>query len=408
MKNKVNRLFTVVVAVTMLATCDARREKLDFLTENIDHAAAQYKRLLGALARKGNVLFPYTGQKEGKVECARVGRDWTVGFFPGSLWYLYELTGELLWKQKAEQYTQLLEPEQYDTAHHDVGFIIGCSYLNGLRLADKKEYMPAVIRAARSLSVRFRPEVGVIQSWPTDGDYRHWQEYTCPVVIGSMMNLEILFEATRLSGDSTYYNIAISHADRTLKNHIRKDGSTYQVVDYDLCTGNVCRRGTGQGYEDESSWSRGQAWAIYGYTMCYRYTRDVCYLHQVERLYDYVFTNPKLPDDLVPYWDFDALNIPNEPRDASAAAIMASALYEFYTLTRNDLYRVTADRLLETLSLPAYRADIGKNHCFLLKHSVGSYPHGWAIDKPLVYADYYFLEALKRRRDVENVGKKRG
>ena len=272
------------------------------------------------------------------------------------------------------------------------------------RQGGKEEYKPVIVQAAKSLSTRFRPEAGIIQSWNADKGRPLQMRWKCPVIIDNMMNLELLFEATRLSGDSTYYNIALSHIDKTLNNHFREDGSTYHVVDYDPQTGKVLNRCTAQGYSDESAWARGQAWAIYGYTMAYRYTRMPEYLKQADKVYEFIFTHLNLPTDLVPYWDFDALNIPNEPRDASAAAVIASALYELSYYSDNREYKNTADKIMESLSSPAYRAGIGENHYFLLKHSVGSCPYHVEVDVPLNYADYYYLEALKRKRDMEANG----
>ena len=186
-----------------------------------------------------------------------------------------------------------------------------------------------------------------------------------------------------------------------MKNHFRENGSSYHVVDYNPQTGDVLNRCTAQGYSDESAWARGQAWAIYGYTMCYRYTRQLEYLNQAKKIYEFIFTNLNLPDDLVPYWDYDALNIPNEPRDVSAAAITASALYELSVFSNNEEYKNTADKIMEVLSSPDYQAEIGENHYFLLMHSVGSYPDHVEIDVPLNYADYYYLEALKRKGDLD-------
>ena len=216
-----------------------------------------------------------------------------------------------------------------------------------------------------------------------------------------MMNLELMFKATELSGDSTFHRIAVSHADRTLAEHFREDCSCYHVVDYDLTTGDVRRRCTAQGYADESAWARGQAWAVYGFTVCYRVTGDRKYLDHAERVADFMLHDAAMPEDMVPYWDYDAPNIPDEPRDASSAAVLASALYEMYTYTDDEAYKRDADRILESLSTPAFRAPVGENGGFLLMHSVGSIPHGSSIDVPLNYADYYFLEALLRKERVE-------
>lgn len=278
--------------------------------------------------------------------------------------------------------------------------MIGSSYLNGYLLG-KKEYKNVIVQTAKALSTRFRPTAGVIQSWNVDRGWQSQRGWECPVIIDNMMNLELLFEATTLSGDSTFYNIAVAHANTTLKNHFRKDNSCCHVVDYDLSNGEVRKKQTAQGYADESVWARGQAWAIYGYTVCYRYTHDTRYLEQAQKVYNFIFNNPKLPSDLIPYWDYDAPNIPNEPRDASAAAVTASALYELSTYLSDKKYKETADKIVENLSTPAYRAEIGTNGNFILMHSVGSIPHGQEIDVPLNYADYYFLECLLRKSRLE-------
>ena len=217
-----------------------------------------------------------------------------------------------------------------------------------------------------------------------------------------MMNLELLFKATEFSGDSTYAKIAISHADKTMENHFRPDYSCYHVVDYDPETGEVLHRCTAQGYADESAWARGQAWALYGYTTAYRFTGYDRYLRQAENVAGFIFNDPNMPEDLVPYWDFDAPDIPDTYRDVSSAAIIASALYELGYLTGNTSYFEKADRIIASLSTPAYRAAQGTNGGFILMHSVGSIPHGSSIDVPLNYADYYFLEALIRKRNIGN------
>lgn len=328
--------------------------------------------------------------------------DWTEGFFPGTCWYMFEYTKDNRWESAAGLLQALCEKDKYLTSAHDLGFMFNSSYGNGFRLTGNADYKEVLLTAAHSLSQRFNPVVGCIQSWDVNNDswqsYKGWQY---PVIIDNMMNLELLFEASKLSGDSTYYNIAVKHADTTMKNHFRDDNSCYHVVDYDPVTGEVRKRQTAQGYADESAWARGQAWAIYGYTMCYRYTHDQKYLDMAEKIYNFIFNNPNLPEDLVPYWDFDAPNIPNEPRDASAAACTASALYELSTYIPGKNYKETADKIMESLGSPAYRAEVGTNGNFILMHSVGSIPHGAEIDVPLNYADYYFLEGIMRKRDLE-------
>lgn len=401
MENNILTRTCIGLFLFSVVACGGVKGQKDFLTANIEHAAVQYGLQINTLEKNDRILIPRTVNARGDMVYAHRGWDWTLGFFPGSLWYLYNLTGDEYWKQKAEKYTEYLHKEQYNTSHHDIGFIINCSYLNGMRMGGKEEYKSVVMQAAKSLSTRFRPNAGIIQSWNANKGRPLKMGWKCPVIIDNLMNLELLFETTRISGDSTYYNIAVSHADKTLRNHFREDGSSYHVVDYNQETGEVLKRCTAQGYSDESAWARGQAWAIYGYTMCYRYTHRSAYLNQAKKVYEFIFTNSNLPEDLIPYWDFDALNIPNEMRDASAAAITASALYELSAFSNNKEYKETADKIMKTLSSSAYRAEIGKNYYFLLMHSVGSFPDCAEIDVPLCYADYYYLEALRRKRDLE-------
>ncbi|NDV82534.1 glycoside hydrolase family 88 protein [Bacteroides sp. 51] len=389
------------VSSLLLFSCNNGAATKDSLIEdNIVNAVNQYTIQTNLIEQSGRVLNPRTIREDGSIVYIPID-DWTSGFFPGSMWLLHELTNDSKWQPLAEKYTEDLDSVKYLKWHHDIGFMIGCSYLNGYRLADKKEYKEVIIEAAHSFSSRFRPNAGVTQSWDADKGWQAERGWKCPVIIDNMMNLELLFEGTRLSGDSTFYQIAVKHADTTMKYAFRTDNSCYHVVDYDPETGEVRKKQTAQGYADESAWARGQAWALYGYTLCYRYTGDVKYLEQARKIYQFIFTHPNLPADLIPYWDYNAPNIPNEPRDVSAATCTASALYEMHTYLPKEGYKDTADKILKNLSTPAYRAKVGENGNFILMHSVGSIPHGAEIDVPLNYADYYFLEGLIRKRDLE-------
>ncbi len=325
--------------------------------------------------------------------------EWTSGFYPSSLWYIYGISKDEKWKERAIRYTEKLDTIQYWEGNHDVGFMIGCSYGNGLKYMKSKSYEKVIVQTAKSLSARFRPKAGVLQSWEAN---KRWQ---CPVIIDNMMNLELLFEATKISGDSTFYDIAVTHANTTMKNHFRADNSSFHVLDYDKETGEVLQRNTAQGYADASAWSRGQSWGLYGYTVMFRETGNKIYLEQAQKIADFIMNHPNLPDDKIPYWDYDAPITPDTKRDASAAAIAASALYElstFSTDTKKAAYQSLADKMLATLSSDNYLAEVGTNEGLLLKHSVGSIPHNSEIDVPLNYADYYFIEALMRK---ENMGK---
>jgi len=339
-------------------------------------------------------VFPRS-QQDGELKIVS-SRDWTSGFFPGILWYLYEYTGDQKWKAQAQYFTTSLEREKTNGTTHDMGFKIWCSFGNGLRLSPDEHYKEVIIQSARTLSTRFNPVAGVIRSWDMSKD--KWDD---PVIIDNMMNLELLFEATRLSGDSSFWKIAVQHANTTLKNHFRPDNSSYHVLDYDTATGRVIKKTTAQGYANESAWARGQAWGFYGYTMCYRFTKDPLYLQQAEKIATFIFNNPNLPADLVPYWDYNAPNIPNEERDASAAAIMASGLYELSTFSKNGKeYRKKADQILVSLT-DHYRSPIGDNKGFILLHSTGHKPAKSEIDVPLIYADYYYIEALLRSTQLK-------
>ena len=393
---KVKSLIIPAALAVLAASCSPKK---DIIAENVENAKIQLKSLVEASEAGDTVRIPSTF-KNGEIEYVPTD-DWVSGFFAGTLWYMYELTGDEYWADHARKHTEILDSIQYLTWHHDVGFMIYDSYGNGLRLKNIDGYKDVCINTAKSLATRFRPNAGILQSWNVDRGWQAERGWKCPVIIDNMMNLELLFKVTEFTGDSTYAKIAISHADKTLENHYRPDYSTYHVVDYDDETGEVRRRCTAQGYSDESAWARGQAWSIYGFTVAYRFTSDKKYLERAEKVAEYLFNSPTMPEDLVPYWDFNAPDIPDACRDASSAAIIASALYELYWYTKNAGYKEKADKMIESLSSPAYRAAPGTNGGFILMHSVGSIPHGSNVDVPLNYADYYFLEALIRKGKIE-------
>ncbi|MFO7934910.1 MAG: glycoside hydrolase family 88 protein [Bacteroidales bacterium] len=339
----------------------------------------------------GKPFLPRNLNEEGEIRLVTAA-DWCSGFYPGCLWLMVEHTGNEHWEPLARDYTAKLESQQWNTSDHDIGFRMMCSFGNGYRLTGDSTYRDILIRSARSLITRYNDTVGCIRSW--DWNEEVW-EY--PVIIDNMMNLELLFFATRETGDSVYHRIADRHAHTTLVNHFREDNSAYHVLDYDPETGEVLARTTHQGYSDESAWARGQAWGLYGYTMTYRFTKDPRYLEQAEKIALFTLQHPNLPKDLIPYWDYDAPGIPDEPRDASAAAITASALLELARYSSSgERYQDAAMRILESLSSPEYLSVDGENRGFLLDHSTGHRTAGSEVDCPIIYADYYFLEALKR------------
>ena len=398
---QVFRLTGLLFIVILFGAC-ATNNKQDKQTNNIakviDRAEQQIGYQVKLIEESGKILNARTIEN-GKVHYISK-QDWTSGFFPGTMFYMYDLTKDQKWLEVGVKYTEDLDTIKHLKWHHDVGFMINSSFGNALRITQNEAYKDVMVEAAKSLATRFRPAAGVIQSWDEDRGWQGQRGWMCPVIIDNMMNLELLFEATRISGDSTYHKIAVSHANKTMENHYRDDWSCYHVVDYDKEIGGVRSKQNAQGYAHESAWARGQAWGIYGFTMAYRYTGDQKYLDMADNIYNFIFSHKNLPEDLIPYWDFNAPNIPNEPRDASAAAVTASALYELVTYGKEE-YKETADKIVNSLSSDAYTAITGTNGNFLLMHSVGSIPHDNEIDVPLNYADYYFLEALTRKIDLE-------
>lgn len=382
-----------VLIICFLASCAVQQKSM--VKKDFSIAEAQTRYMLQLMKDQKEGRLPKS-VKNGELHTSGI-YDWTSGFFPGTLWYLYDYTNDKSWETEARKWTALLEPVKDFYGHHDVGFMINSSFGNGYRLTKDPSYKEVIIQAARSLSKRYNPKVGAILSWDADKGWQSKRGWKYPVIIDNMINLELLFKATELSGDSSFYKIAVSHADRTLENHFRPDYSSYHVVDYDPETGKVRHKHTAQGYSHESAWARGQAWALYGFTFCYRETGDKRYLDLVENIAAFILNHPNLSKDMIPYWDFNDPKIPNTYRDASAASVIASALLQLAELADKDKssrYKLAAAKMLTTLSSDEYRAEPGTNHGFLLKHSVGSIPHNNEIDVPLTYADYYYLEAL--------------
>jgi hypothetical protein len=394
MKN-VKWILACFLAVNLFFSCKPKEKSLeDVIDEQLNFASAQYLQLFNQT--RDSASLPRTLDKAGKLVMAP-SEWWTSGFVPGTLWYLYENNMDTALRNAAQNCTRRVEKEQYNTGTHDLGFMLYCSFGNGYRLTADTSYKRIMITGAHSLSTRFRPNVGCIQSW---GSSEKWQ---CPVIIDNMMNLEFLLWATQATGDSSFYKIAVTHADTTMKNHFRPDYSSYHVVNYDTITGKVISRQTAQGAADESAWARGQAWGLYGYTMMYRETKDKKYLDHAVAIANFILHHPNLPEDKVPFWDFNAPKIPDEPRDASSAAVICSALIDLSKFVDAGLskeYMDVAKQQILSLSSPKYRAEPGTNGGFILKHSVGSIPHNSEIDVPLTYADYYFVESLMKMKEA--------
>lgn len=363
------------------------------LDKQLKYAVESVNQALDTAENK-QLVSPRTINKDGSLRMV-VAKDWCSGFFPGVLWMMYQSTHEVYWKTQADKFTMPLQILSDYQGTHDLGFMVHNSFGQAWKATNDKKYLDVELQAVKALASRFDSTVGCIRSWD-----HHKERWTFPVIIDNMMNLEFLFWATQQTGDSTYYRMAVSHAQKTMRNHYRPDYSSYHVVDYNPADGTVRGKCTFQGYADESVWSRGQAWGLYGFTMCYRYTHDKAFLQQAEHIASFIFAQPNMPADLIPYWDMKDPQIPNSPRDVSAAAVTASALYELagYSNQRAQ-YIKWADTIMDNLDRH-YRAKTGSNNGFILLHSTGNYPLHDEIDKPIIYADYYYIEALIRKNNI--------
>ncbi|WP_044209448.1 glycoside hydrolase family 88 protein [Flammeovirga sp. OC4] len=379
-----NRLLIITACVFGLFACKNETHQSKNI---IERSAKQYGVLVRSAYAENKV--PRSTDEHGEVEWARRKMDWTQGFFPGACWKLYENTKDPKWKDAAMHFQNLFVEVKDIATTHDLGFMFYCSFGEGYKLTKNEEFKQVVIDASNALMKRFDPKVGCIKSW----DFGK-EKWTYPVIIDNMLNLEMLFEASILTGDDKYKKVAISHANKTLEHHFREDYSTWHVVDYNPIDGSVTKKLTHQGYGDETSWARGQGWALYGYTMCYRYTKDPRYLEQAKKVATLIHKH--LPEDFVPVWDFDVKDPKNQYRDASAACVYASALVELYQFTNDQEHKLLAENIIASLSSDKYFSAYKDNQGFLLKHSVGNWPRDSEIDVSLNYADYYFLEAVTR------------
>ena len=368
----------------------SKKAMAELINQNFEFAVKQYKVLMQQVPA---TLMPRSYNAEKKELVTSNTKWWCSGFYPGTLWMLYGATKDEVIKEEALKRLAILEPEKTYTGNHDLGFMMYCSFGTAYALTNNPEYKNVFFTAANSLATRYRPSIQAIQSWDSSKNFK------CPVIIDNMMNLELLEWVAKNGGDRKLHEIAVNHSNTTLKNHFRPDNSSYHVIDYDLQSGGVSRKVTHQGYADESAWARGQAWGFYGYIVMYRFTKEKKYLDQANKIAQFLLNHPNLPADKIPYWDFNAPGIPNELRDASAAAVMASGLLELaqYSNGKNkNEYIATAEKMLRSLASPSYRAPLGSNGGFILMHSVGHKPGASEVDVPLTYADYYFIEALTR------------
>ncbi len=383
-------LFAVLLISISTFAQDDKLSMKKLIDNNFNLAASQYKLLE---KNTPDSLMPRNYDPKADKFGTSDTKWWCSGFFPGTLLYIYEHTRDEDIRRIAEKRLGILEKEKYYTGNHDLGFMIYCSFGNAYRLLGKDSYKDAVMTAAASLSTRYRPEILSIQSWNSSARLK------CPVIIDNMMNLELLYWVSDHGGDAKYRDIAVNHANTTIKYHFRPDNSRYHVLDWDLAKKEIFQKVTWQGAADSSAWARGQSWGLYGFTMMYRFSKNKTYLDQARKIADYLLNHPNLPADKIPYWDFNAPGIPGTYRDASAGSVMASALLElgqYVSRKEKKKYVAAAKTMLLFLSSENYLSRPGENKGFLLKHNVGSLPHQSEVDASLTYADYYFTEALLR------------
>ncbi|MDR2920553.1 MAG: glycoside hydrolase family 88 protein [Tannerella sp.] len=386
------------IICALFISCEPKEESMEKLIQDrLNRSVEQYELMAESLIDQTDRL-PQTTDKDGNLVTS--GSEWWCsGFVPGTLWYLYEYSNDPKLLGYARNYTERIEKEQFNTGTHDLGFMLYCSFGNGFRLTGDTAYKSIMLTGAESLSTRYDSVIGCIQSW---GSNKKWQ---FPVIIDNMMNLELLFWASKQSNNPKYTDISLSHADKTIENHFRPDYSSYHVISYDTITGQVEKKNTHQGFGDETAWARGQAWGLYGYVVMYRETKDSKYLDQAKHIAGFLIDHPNMPKDMIPYWDFNAPDIPEAKRDASAGAIMASGLIELSQYVNEILaekYLTVAERQIRALSSSAYFAEKNTNGNFILMHSVGHLPGNSEVDVPLTYADYYYIESLLRYRKLLN------
>lgn len=376
-----------IFAATLCAALQGAAATPEWVDKAYDTAAAQSEIMYGRVEKEGKLPRSIARGMMGP-------EDWCTGFFPGTMWLLYAHTGDSIWQARARKGCEMIAGERFNAFDHDIGFKMQCSFGTGLALVPDKDYEQILYRSARTLASRFDPRVGLIQSWEAD-TARDWK---FPVIIDNMMNLELLMEAYKRSGDSSLRDIAVAHADKTMRCHYRPNSTCPHVVDYDPLTGEVRKFDWNNGSDDVSvsTWGRGQSWGLYGFTMMFRETGDRRYLQHAERIADYLLGHPNLPADMVPYWDYTGADR-STMRDAAAAAVMASALMELSTWSANgERYFEAGERQLKSLASDEYLATPGTNEGFIIKHATGNYLWQSELDGSLSYADYYFMEALDR------------
>lgn len=389
-----------VLSLILLVAC--KTESRFSVNTNLAYCRQQVEKSLPYLEKSDMMPRNIVSDTVKNWHCTGI-RDWTSGFWPGVLWYTYESSKDANILKEAGRFSEALYPiVNYKADNHDLGFMLYCSLGNGYRLTQNPEYKEIILRGADSLAVLYNPKVGTIDSWPGFNKKMNWHHNT---IIDNMLNLEMLYWAAKNGGSPKLAEIATRHAEVTMNNHFREDYSTYHVVAYDTITGKKVAGVTHQGYSDSSMWARGQSWAVYGFTMCYRETKNPDFLKTAQRAAERFFKD--IPEDYIPYWDYNDPAIPNVPRDASAAAVVCSALLELSQYVddvkiKGD-YMQKAMKIIESLSSARYQSR-DRNNAFL-RHVTGHKPNNSEVDVSIIYADYYYIEALVRLKELNETGK---
>lgn len=358
-----------------------------YKAEMMSRLTDKVERMIGQIGVKS----PHVAREDGVYDDLRHSW-WTSGFWPGLLWLMYDVSGKEAFKNAAWDWDAKLErcfSEHPISLHHDVGFQFLPTAVIKYELTGDKEGLRIGLKAANYLAGRFNVEGGFIRAWEGDKAIG-W------AIVDCMMNIPLLFWASRTTGDPRYKQIAMRHADTFLKYAIRDDGSVAHILSFDPETGEFIEQLGGQGLSATSSWSRGNAWALHGLAVAYRCTGELRYLNAAKRVSHYFIAS--LPDDHVPHWDFRAHPIEAEERDTSAGSIAASGLLELAALVPEDerrIYAGAAERMLLSLA-ERYATWDRPEHGAILVEGTGNKPAGSNINVSLIYGDYYFAEAFAK------------
>lgn len=363
--------------------------------------ALEYSLRITAQNAETLTYFPerYEGEAWVLVPRDRVKGNWVNGFWTGLLWLAYATTEDATFETAAREWTGRLAWLRDTTETHDLGFIFYLSNVLGYRITGDDALLPDALTAVKTFTRRYNPRGEYMQAWGRIDGPPHERGR---INVDLMMNMPFFFWASAATGDMEYGRIAARHARTSRHVLMRADGSISQVADFNPETGVFLRQETFQGLSHDTCWSRGQGWALYGFAEAYRWTGDPVFLHTARQVAAYAIAHA--PEDRVPFWDYNSLDIPNTYRDSSAAAVIAAGLLELAAGEDDSemAQRWRAEAKAIVLSLWENYSTRGTDTPAILVEGSRSVPHNW-MDHPLIYGDYYFVEALVRmlRPDLE-------